>query len=338
MCLRSTLRGLAQHIFGSNNVRRDFALTANYLLGRYRKEVIWVVGDGRSGTTWLSSIINWHGRYREMFEPFHPELVPMMRSLRPFQYVRVGSLAGEFRDLVDMVFSGRLRDARVDSQTAPHLHSGLLVKDIFAHLFVAAVLHELPAVKLVLIIRNPVDVALSKLKLRSWWWPEGPRLFLDQENLMKDYLHPFEAQIASCSSDFVVRQVMIWAILHYVLLRQRRQFRAHVVFYESLRGSPERELTTLFHFLQVDALRDGLPVALLDAIKSPSRMSQKRSSESDPQCSPQQLAEIADVLATFGLDKLYDNDRMPTQAAAHLAGSGSMFGHQSESVAQLIES
>jgi hypothetical protein len=288
-------------------------LTANYLLGRYRRDVIWVVGDGRSGTTWLSSIINWRGRYREMFEPFHPALVPIMRSLRPFQYVRVGSLGGEFRDLVDMVFSGRLRDARVDSQTAPHLHSGLLVKDIFVQLFVAAVLHELPAIKLVLIIRNPINVALSKLKLRSWWWPEDPRLFLDQENLIKDYLHPFEAQIANCSSDFLVCQVMIWAILHYVLLRQRPQYRAHVVFYESLRTSPERELTKLFRFLQTDAFRHGTPTALLDVVNRPSRMTRINAKQAVQRCSPRQMSEIANIVATFELDDLYDSDRRLTE-------------------------
>jgi Sulfotransferase domain len=321
MLFRLTARRLAQQVRGSHNVWRDFALTANYLLGRYRKDVIWVVGDGRSGTTWLSNIINWHGRYREMFEPFHPALVPVMRSLRPFQYARIGSLRGEFRDLVGMVFSGRLRDDRVDSQTRPGLHCGLVVKDIFAHLFATAVLQELRAIKLVLIIRNPVDVALSKLKLRSWWWPEDPGIFLEQEDLMDDYLHPFAAQIANCSNDFLVRQVMIWAILHYVLLRQRTEHGAHLVFYETLRTSPERELKRLFEFLQTYPLRNGTPRALLDVVKRPSRMSWNGSSEADLECSAQQLAEIADVLATFGLDQLYDAHRMPTQHAANLADS-----------------
>jgi Sulfotransferase domain len=315
------MRILGKAVLQFGNALRESALTTNYLLGRYRREVIWTVGDGRSGTTWLSSIINWHGRYREMFEPFHPEFVPAMRSLRPYQYVRVGSLIGEFRELVNTVFSGRLRDERVDAQTPPRLHRGLVVKDIFAHLFAAAVLHELREIKLVLIIRNPIDVALSKLKLQSWWWPGDPRLFLEQKSLMEDYLFPFEAQIANCSSDFVVRQAMIWAVLHYVLLRQLRQCYVHIVFYETLRASPECELTKLFRFLQTDAFKNGIPTALVDVIKTPSRMSRKSRSDVDPQCSPQQLAEIADILTVFGLDQLYDRDRMPTQTAASLADS-----------------
>jgi hypothetical protein len=306
---------------GSQKTFRDFALSANYLLGRYRREVIWVIGDGRSGTTWLSSIINWQGRYREMFEPFHPAFVPTMRSLRPFHYVRVGSVTGQFRELVDTVFSGRLCDERVDAQTPPRLHHGLVVKDIFAHLFAAAVSHEFPAIKLVLIIRNPVDVALSKLKLRSWWWPRDPRLFLEQEALMEDYLHRFETQIANCSDDFLVRQVLIWAVLHYVLLRQRPNYPAHVVFYESLRVSPEREVSKLFQFLQGDSFGTGIPAALLDVVNRPSRMTRINADQADQRCSPGQMSEIADILATFELDDLYDSDRRLTETAAKLADS-----------------
>jgi Sulfotransferase domain len=319
MRLQSRMRTLATAAFGSGNPLRDFALRTNYFLGRYHREVIWVVGDGRSGTTWLSSMINWHGRYREMFEPFHPVFVPTMRSLRPFQYVRVGFLTPEFRELVDIVFSGRLRDERVDMQTPPRLHHGLVVKDIFTQLFAAAVLHEFPEIKLVLIIRNPIDVALSKLKLRRWWWPDDPQLFLAQQNLMEDYLHPFEAQIAHCSGDFVTRQVMIWAILHYVLLKQRPYYRAHVVFYESLRIEPERELSKLFQFLQTNTGDNGTSAALLNAVNKPSRMTRVGTGKVDPRCSAQQLSDTAEILATFGLDHLYDNDRKPTQNAAELA-------------------
>lgn len=327
MQLRSNMRTRVQQIFGSSNLLRNMALRANYLLGRYRREVIWVIGDGRSGTTWLSSIINWHGRYREMFEPFHPELVPAMRSLRPYHYVRVNSVKGEFGGLVDTVFSGRLRDERVDAQTSPRLHHGLVVKDIFAHLFAAAVLHELPAIKLVLIIRNPIDVALSKRKLRSWWWPDDPRLFLEQKTLMEDYLHPFETQIANCSGDFVVRQVMVWAILHHVLFQQLTTNRFHVIFYEQLRAAPDSELKRLFQFLGQNEFENGLPHGLWQAIKKPSRMSRNNFPQEDQRSAQESLATGA-VLAAFGLDAVYTSDGRPAESALRQL----MFGPRSASL------
>jgi Sulfotransferase domain len=303
----------AQQVFGSDNALRDFAVKSNYLLGRYRREVIWIVGDGRDGTTWLSSVINWHGRYREMFEPFQPEFVPEMRSLRPYQYIRVGSITGEFRELANIVFCGRLHHERLDAQTSRRLHHGLVVKDIFAHLFAAAVLHEFPVIKLVLITRNPIDVALSKLKLRKWWWPHDLELFLAQQPLMRDYLYPFETQIANCSDDFVARQVLVWAALHYVLLRQRSQYRAHIVFYECLRHSPQRELRRLFQFLHGRSVDNATSPGLLKAVSRPSRMTRTAGVDAHSQVTSEQLGAIADILTMFGLDQLYDSDRMPTQ-------------------------
>jgi hypothetical protein len=54
---------------------RKSALVANYCAGRFRYPIVWVIGDGRSGTTWLMELINWRKTYREMFEPFHPRFV-----------------------------------------------------------------------------------------------------------------------------------------------------------------------------------------------------------------------------------------------------------------------
>ena len=53
------------------NKLRSTVMAANYYLGSYQ-DAIWLVGEARSGTTWVSDLINWDKRYREMFEPFHP--------------------------------------------------------------------------------------------------------------------------------------------------------------------------------------------------------------------------------------------------------------------------
>ncbi len=67
----------------------SLALRMNYWFGNY-KDVLWLIGDGRSGTTWVSSLINFDSHYREMFEPFHPAMVGEMDFLLPHQYVRPG--------------------------------------------------------------------------------------------------------------------------------------------------------------------------------------------------------------------------------------------------------
>ena len=51
-------------------------------------EKVWIVGDGRSGTNWLSSIINHDGKSRLFYEPIHPEKVAAMNRLGLFEYQR----------------------------------------------------------------------------------------------------------------------------------------------------------------------------------------------------------------------------------------------------------
>ena len=80
-------------------------LKVNYLLGNYQ-EVAWIIGDGRSGTTWLSRLINYRRHYRDMFEPIHPELVQQADFLQPLEYVRPGQSYPQLERLIDLIVSG----------------------------------------------------------------------------------------------------------------------------------------------------------------------------------------------------------------------------------------
>lgn len=136
----------------------------NYHLGNY-KEAIWLVSDGRSGSTWLSDLINSDRAYRELFEPFHPHIVNKARHFALFQYLRpedTNSPAGEF---LRLVFSGKFKHLRSDVSKPRLFYKGLLVKDIFAHLLMPWVNQNISHVKKILLIRNPFAVALSKQKL-----------------------------------------------------------------------------------------------------------------------------------------------------------------------------
>ena len=46
-----------------------------------------------------------------------------------------------------------------------------------------------------------------------------PSQFLDQPDLVADYLEPFRALIENTDGDFE-KQVLIWSIIHYVALNQ----------------------------------------------------------------------------------------------------------------------
>jgi len=87
---------------------------------------------------------------------------------------------------------------------------------------------------------------------RLFWylceWLEDPSELLKQGPLHQDYLRPFEGVIRGVGDDVILRQVLIWAILHYVPFRQFQPGRLHVIFYEDVVRSSEQELSRLFRW------------------------------------------------------------------------------------------
>jgi hypothetical protein len=301
---------------------KSLALTANYYLGRYR-EVVWLIGDGRSGTTWVSSLINHQRRYREMFEPFHPRVLKSTNGFFPNHYIRPDDPREEFRDIAAGVFSGRLTHGRVDADTRPAVYNGLLIKDIFANLFACWALQRFPDLNILLLLRNPFAVAVSKLHKRRWSWTIDPLDLLNQPNLREDYLHPFEALIRRVSSrnDYIETQILIWSILNYVPLLQFGADQCHVVFYEDVCARPDEEVTRIMgHIRPHDAEpRVTIPV---EVVRKPSRVTAPGSAllrEASPidswrrELTPAQIDAGLAILAQFGLDGLYRFEPMPNR-------------------------
>lgn len=299
---------------------RAGVMAANYYMGNYR-DVIWLIGDGRSGTTWVCDLINWNKKYREMLEPFHPKWVRGMEGFFMHQYIKPDNNDNYFINTASNVFSGNFfRNSRIDSQNNRLLYRGLMIKDIFANLFIAWVHNHFPHVRKVLLLRHPFAVALSKLKTKNWNWMNNPKQFLSQEALYEDYLEPFDDIIRGVSNDYFERQVLIWAILHYVPFRQLKKGQVYILFYEELYSNPELELLLLFHYLYGEQ-NTHLDKKLLSQLNTKSRYAGKKSNIApgkspitawQNELSSKQIDSGIKILEHFGLDKLYGHDSMPT--------------------------
>ncbi len=294
------------------------AIALNYYLGNYR-DAVWLFGDGRSGTTWVSDLINPDKSYREMFEPFHPKWVRGMEDLGFHEYIRPGDSGHRLLGTASEVLSGRFQDARADQANRRLWYRGLLIKDIFANLFACWASRRFPNVKLVLLIRNPFAVALSKLKTKDWHWMTDPAEFLEQEPLVDDYLRPLEGVIRSVGDDYLQRQVLIWAIVHYVPLLQFDPGRLQIVFYEEMAQYPERELPRLFRYLKPNQV-EQMTNRALGILTLPSRVAGDTRSKPEgkwpigrwkAELSAEQVRAGLRILAHFGLDQLYGDGIMP---------------------------
>jgi len=123
---------------------------------------ILVVGSGRSGTTWLAELLSRQLRARLVFEPFHPHWSPARDRLRLF--VAPEESDAGFRQAAAEILAGRLRSGRLEQAPPIRFPRSRIVKDIHVMNALPWFRRQFPRLPLVLIIRHPLAVALSRVR------------------------------------------------------------------------------------------------------------------------------------------------------------------------------
>lgn len=314
--------------FKMKSLIRDTAIKSilkiNYFLNNYR-EVIWLLGDARSGTTWVADMINFDKSLREMFEPFHPLEVSEMAFLKHNQYYRKGELDESMLSITQDIVSGKFTHNRVDGANQEISYRGILIKDIYANLLSYSVCSHFSNIKPILLIRNPFSVALSKSNKKGGLWPNDPKEFLQQSRLVDDYLYPFEDIInkTSAADNYILNQILIWAVLNYVPIKQFNERDIHVCFYESIYLKPNEEIMGIRDYLSNGSLHAMDKANLSDGVISkPSRFTHENSpilmghspiSNWKNELPRTVIDRGYEILDAFHLADLYDNESMPNQ-------------------------
>jgi hypothetical protein len=304
------------------------APAADRWLGR-GEGVAWVIGEGRSGTTWLANLIASFGRKRILFEPFHPGKVTEAQFMPALSYRREQDADAQLEEFATAVFSGSLQGPWVDKNALfDPPYDGLVVKDIFASLVAKWVTVRISNVRPVLIVRNPFSVAKSKQRKTKAWWVDSPAQLLRQGHLVEDHLSDVVAvlEAAGATENFIIRQVAIWASVHHVLFRQFSKEELLVVFYESLLSDPLPEVDRLTSFLGCRRPNNDV---LERALQARSRVSSKEGvrrarniSEWREGLTEVELAAGQEILSELGLAGLYDEAGHSRPAALELRPGG----------------
>lgn len=280
----------------------------------YRNCIV-LAGNGRSGTTWVSDIINYKNEYRYIFEPFHPHKVGICKRFRYRQYLRPDNRDLQFTEPVKAILAGRVRNRWTDSQNRRFLCKKRLVKDIRANHLLKWIQVNFPGVPIILLLRHPCAVANSKLQLN---WETHLEEFLAQRELMEDFLNPFRKEIEQARSTFE-KHVFMWCIENYVPLNQFKRGEIHLAFYENFCETPRQEIDRLFSFLG-----EKFDERIFQNLSEPSSQSRKNSAiftgESlidswRKHVNKEQLERALEILSLFGLNRIYSRDSIPNMDA-----------------------
>ena len=219
-------------------------------IGGSLRDTVLIAGVGRSGTTWLADLINFDGCYRDLFEPFHPWLVPAAKPLKGHWYQRAGDKPpAAFVDYVSRVLRGRVRDSWIDRFNRRLVSRRRLVKAIRANLFLGWLADHYPQVRIVLLIRHPAAVVRSRLGLHNGWQWRPTLLELFEQRRLMERLSPYQRQLALDASGLFDEYLLTWSISHWIPLSELSMGSALPVYYERLVSEPEAQMQRVLAFI-----------------------------------------------------------------------------------------
>jgi Sulfotransferase family len=283
--------------------------------GDHRSSVF-LAGSGRSGTTWLSEIINHRRKYRYVFEPFNPREVGPFGHFRTKQYLRPDDQREGYLDPARLALTGALRDPWTDRFNGRIVARRRLIKDIRANLVLGWIRANFPGMPIILLLRHPCAVVVSRLALG---WRDNLSETMEQRELVEDFLLPMEAEIRAARGDFE-RHLFLWCIDNYVPMKQLGPQDLHLTFYEDLLVRPQAELQSLFTFLGEDF--DDRLYRRMRRLSPLGRKNTCRPSLEGwrTRVSDHQLQRTMEILRLFGLDHLYGEGTMPDPSCVLMDG------------------
>lgn len=224
------------------------------------RPTILLLGTGRSGTTWLASLLARPFRYRLLFEPFMAHQVPGADSIADIYYQpddipdHVASFC--FKALNDEINSkwiaqGSNRKFRMHRwRFWPKVR---ICKDIRSNLFIPAYRaifgFDLP---IIVLMRHPGAVVESFLRVKFPWAFDVSRL-LQQGAFQEMYGIPLKKLQAVAGSD--VEKLMVrWVVENGYLLANADHLKIHIVYYEDLRVNPVNQIKRICRKVGIDVV------------------------------------------------------------------------------------
>ena len=290
------------------------------------KNSIFLAGNGRSGTTWVSNIINYCHDHRYIFEPFDANRVEICQKFRYRQYLRPDNQEKAFLEPANAILTGKIKSTWTDRLNKKLITNKRLIKDIRANFLLKWLKVNFPELKIILLLRHPCAVANSRMKLK---WPTNLNIYLLQSQLMQDYLNPFQQYLQDSQTRYKLNQedifentIFSWCCQNYVPLKQFKLDEICVIFYENICMNPKVEIQKMFDFLgktyEEKVFENLEKPSKVTRNDSPIRTGENLTNSWRNHISDEQITRAVEILSLFGLDKIYSEKSLPHTDNLHL--------------------
>ncbi len=230
---------------------------------------VFVLGFGRSGTTWISELISKFSGGLILFEPLHPCVAEFSEELtyRPIACRRESIL---MKSHLSGILAKQRREKWLLRGHIPvsldHVPDNLVdlfwrecqvlgFKEIRAN-FMIDWLHSEFGARIVFIVRHPCAVIASIKNRVNFWgefgWPKHYQMFLDRTVYNDLYRnHPIQYAIDTIegASTDIEKQAVMWTITHAIALPELDRLGFPVFFYEDFSTKPFDAARTLVSYL-----------------------------------------------------------------------------------------
>jgi hypothetical protein len=285
----------------------------------YRRTLL-LVSSARSGSTWLSDILEESLRCRMVFEPLRRDRVPLARNVPWGRYSDPGEPDPALDDVLRRILTGRVRSQWSDKFNRYRLPRHRLVKEVRATNLLPRIANQYPEMPIVFLLRHPIPTAWSAAEL---YWKPYLGEFLGQRQLLDGPLVAWRDIIteAAASEDLFQKHVLRWCLENYVPVNQLAPESAHVVFYENIVEDPDAELERLARYLE--RFSDGgwsFSAGRPSAVDLPSRANYRGTPVMAAEerlrswCDEVPVASVGramEMVGRFGLDRIYGVDVRP---------------------------
>ena len=195
---------------GTGVMNRADAQSQNGPQNAAHEKAIWLLSDGRSGSTWFAQLLNGHNRFHVEHEPIHRNFNPRLLDQPLVPLPDDGTIQSHYVPLFEDILARRHVTHRFGERRGGG--EGLVIRDIHAMLIAPRLLDALPQIKPAIIVRHPAAVAASKIALAEWDWFTETERYLEDKAVRRE-MTGLSHLIAGATTPYR-RHVIHWAASH----------------------------------------------------------------------------------------------------------------------------